>query len=158
MKGKKIKDENTCEDVLLRAWSEPRCLRVCKTPRKEYQFNRRKYRCFKLDPEDIRKRPKVCAVNKVWSTITHACEEKIEIMMKGAGFSVEVEDKNKWCEEGKMYQKITRKSSKRKRRNLKRCKSSNVNFENKSCKECVRIKKSVCRKLGREYDFNDEYC
>lgn len=109
-----------------------------------------------MDPEDIRKRPKVCAVNKKWSKVTHTCEEKITISFKSVGLSVEVDDKNKWCEEGKMYQKITRKSSKRKRRNLKRCKS--LKFNNKLCKECVRIKKSVCRKLGREYDFNDEYC
>lgn len=93
----------------------------------------------------------------MWSTVTYKCEKKKEEEIEEV-ISTEIEDRNVWCEEGKMYQKITRKSSKSKRKLLKRCRSKKVNFENSRCKECVRIKASVCRKFGRKQETNEEFC
>lgn len=63
---------------------------------------------------------------------------------------------NEWCKVGFTYSKITKKSSKKKRKLLKRC--AKVKFANPACNECVRIKKTPCRKLLRNYKRDRTFC
>lgn len=134
-------------------WKRERCLRVCKSPRKHYKFNRRKYRCFLKDPEKLRKERQVCAFNKEWNTVSHSCVLKVK-----EALVAKITKPNEWCVEGSVYQNISSKSSKKKKRLLKSCRKSTVNFNNPRCKECVRLKKRACSKLGRTYKSDRAFC
>jgi len=125
---------------------------VCKKPRKLYKFNRKLYRCFKKDPEAIRKTERVCGPGKYWDKKVFQCVQKLEVEKLEARISNEDER----CEIGKLYQSVDKSRSKSKRRRAKRCKK--IRFQHPKCNECISITKRTCKKLNRTWESKDSFC
>lgn len=75
---------------------------MCKNPRKLYKFNRRKYRCFRKDPESIRKTKRVCGQNKKWNNVSHTCEQKVRVA-DDTDIEIATTIENLWCKVGMSY-------------------------------------------------------